>query len=152
MGPERTLGRGVVSDTVEIAAVWRRLPRLYEAVRGILSDHARSVGCVVGHTHRSGASLLFPFLIRAKDDRAAEEAYVAAWTRALRATREAGGTVSYHHGVGLLKREALGEELGEVGVWALSRLFGALDPEGRLNPGKVLPPGPNVSPEPRSEG
>lgn len=152
MGPERTLGRGVVADTVEVAAVWRRLPRLYEAVGGILSDHARSVGCVVGHTHRSGASLLFPFLIRARDDRAAEEAYATAWARALRATREVGGTVSYHHGVGLHKREALGEELGEVGVSALRRLFAALDPEGRLNPGKVLPPESTGAPEPSPTG
>ncbi|MFP5333804.1 MAG: FAD-linked oxidase C-terminal domain-containing protein, partial [Actinomycetes bacterium] len=44
------------------------------------------------------------------------------------------------HGVGVLKRRWLAEELGEVGLDLQRRLKAVFDPAGILNPGKVLPP------------
>ena len=49
-----------------------------------------------------------------------------------------GGTLTGEHGVGVLKRRWIGQELGED-VLALSRrVKAAFDPRGILNPGKVL--------------
>jgi D-lactate dehydrogenase (cytochrome) len=50
------------------------------------------------------------------------------------------GTISAEHGIGLLKRDTLAAFEGAVGMALMRRIKAALDPHGRLNPGKVLPP------------
>jgi glycolate oxidase len=62
-----------------------------------------------------------------------------------------GGTLTGEHGVGLLKRRWLKEELGEAQwklQWGIKKLF---DPQGILNPGKVFDPADicGVSPAPQ---
>lgn len=139
MGQERMFGSGVIVDTLELAGLWARLPELYEAVRAALLSHAEVAGCHLSHQYRSGASLYFTFLIRAGDDREAEEAYLAAWGDGLSACLDGGGTLTHHHGVGVLKAPFMERELGEAGVAVLRRLKAGLDPSELLNPGKLLP-------------
>ncbi len=50
-----------------------------------------------------------------------------------------GGALSGEHGVGLLKRRFLEQNLGPVAVEVMRAIKQALDPRGILNPGKVLP-------------
>jgi FAD/FMN-containing dehydrogenase len=57
----------------------------------------------------------------------------------LAAARALGGTVSGEHGVGALKRDRVAEELGEVPLRLLRGWKAACDPDGILNPGKLLP-------------
>lgn len=57
----------------------------------------------------------------------------------LRASRSLGGTISSEHGVGRLKRAFLTEELGASEVELLRAVKRACDPDGILNPGKLLP-------------
>jgi alkyldihydroxyacetonephosphate synthase len=141
MGEERMLGPGVLVDTLEVAALWTRLPGLYDALRGALAGRAaQAVGCHLSHTYRSGASLYFTFVLHAEDDRKVERAYGDCWREAARACHEAGGTLTHHHGVGVLKAPFMGEELGPGGLGLLRFLKEALDPAGVLNPGKLLPP------------
>ena len=137
---ERSLGPGVMVDTMEVAALWRNVPDLYRTVREALAEHsARPVGCHISHPYRSGASLYFTFLLHADDDRAVEDRYLACWRQAATACHGAGGTISHHHGIGLLKAPFLAEELGAGGLAALRAVKRALDPAGVLNPGKLLP-------------
>jgi alkyldihydroxyacetonephosphate synthase len=141
MGQDRMLGPGVVVDTFEVAAMWGQLPALYEGVRRALAERAaQAVGCHLSHAYRSGASLYFTFLLHAEDDRKVERAYGECWREAVRACHEAGGTLTHHHGVGVLKAPFLEEELGTAGLGLLRTLKTALDPAGILNPGKLLPP------------
>lgn len=49
-----------------------------------------------------------------------------------------GGTVTGEHGIGSLKRAWLAREVGEESLALQSRIKGALDPLGILNPGKAL--------------
>lgn len=51
---------------------------------------------------------------------------------------ELGGTITGEHGVGLLKKEWLARELGEVSVEMHRGIKAAFDPLGLLNPGKVF--------------
>ena len=140
MGEERMFGSGVIVDTMEVAGVWRSVPAIHDAVRAALLERAsQAVGCHLSHPYRSGASLYFTFLIRAEDDAAAERVYLDAWARAAGACRDAGGTLSHHHGIGLLKAPFLADELGEGGMTTLRSVKAALDPAGILNPGKLLP-------------
>jgi alkyldihydroxyacetonephosphate synthase len=139
MGERRVMGAGVVVDTLEVAGLWSRLSELYAAVGAALSRHAEAVGCHLSHPYRSGGSLYFTFLLRRPDDEAAGEVYLRCWRDAAEACHRAGGTVSHHHGVGLLKAPFMLEELGEGGLAALRRIKAALDPDGLLNPGKLIP-------------
>jgi FAD/FMN-containing dehydrogenase len=52
--------------------------------------------------------------------------------------REMGGSVSAEHGIGTLKRDYLGYSRSEAVVGLMRTLKAALDPNGILNPGKVL--------------
>ncbi|MFE9824207.1 FAD-binding oxidoreductase [Streptomyces sp. NPDC005791] len=51
---------------------------------------------------------------------------------------ELGGTITGEHGVGVLKKEWLARELGEVGVELQRGIKTAFDPLGLLNPGKLF--------------
>jgi alkyldihydroxyacetonephosphate synthase len=145
MGPDRTLGPGILADTMDVACPWRRLPHLYADVRGALMEYAETVTCRLAHPRSSGASLQFTFVVRGPDDAHVEPIYRAAWRDALSACMGAGGTISHHQGIGLLKAPFMAEELGPAAIQALSRIKAALDPEGLLNPGKLLPPSPPTS-------
>lgn len=50
-----------------------------------------------------------------------------------------GGTLSGEHGIGTLKREFLSESLDATTIEIMERIKWALDPDNRLNPGKVFP-------------
>jgi alkyldihydroxyacetonephosphate synthase len=140
MGEERMLGAGMVVDTMEVAGLWSRVPDLYAAVRDALAEHAaRPVAGHLSHPYRSGASLFFTFFLHGDDDQAVERRYLSTWQEAARACHQTGGTISHHHGVGLLKTPFLEAELGPTGVSALRSVKRALDPRGILNPGKLLP-------------
>ena len=66
------------------------------------------------------------------------DTYNATWSGALAAVREAGGTVTHHHGVGELKARAAAREAGAAArVW--HEVKDHLDPSGTMNPGRLFP-------------
>jgi alkyldihydroxyacetonephosphate synthase len=89
------------------------------------------------HAYAQGTNIYFTFVVKPDDFSRAEEAYLEAWGRALRATLEAGGTISHHHGVGRLRASWLKEELGSAYPLLLD-LKRALDPGGLMNPGTLI--------------
>jgi D-lactate dehydrogenase (cytochrome) len=72
------------------------------------------------------------------DEDGDRQAATAVYERMVERAIAAGGTCTGEHGVGLGKRRALGVQSGEA-VEVMRALKHALDPGGRLNPGKVLP-------------
>jgi FAD/FMN-containing dehydrogenase len=50
------------------------------------------------------------------------------------------GSISGEHGIGFAKLPYVGLELSADAMALMRRLKRAFDPEGLLNPGKVLPP------------
>ena len=140
MGPDRTLGTGVATDWLELVGLWRSLPRLYEEVRGGLLDHAERVECRLVAPTSAGAMLSFRFVIRADDDEEAERVYREAWRDAGMRCQRAHGTLTFSHGVGVMKTAFVRGDVGDAGLAALRRVKKALDPRGILNPGKLLPP------------
>ena len=52
-----------------------------------------------------------------------------------------GGTLSGEHGIGLLKKEFMEQDLGHEAIEAMKKIKLALDPHNLLNPGKIFPSG-----------
>ncbi|WP_295558795.1 FAD-binding oxidoreductase [uncultured Hyphomicrobium sp.] len=72
----------------------------------------------------------------------AREAFLAQWDEVARAVHDVvtslGGSISAEHGIGRLKREELVRVKSAVEIDLMRRIKTALDPNGILNPGKVL--------------
>jgi FAD/FMN-containing dehydrogenase len=49
-----------------------------------------------------------------------------------------GGSISAEHGIGMEKREQLAATADPAKLWALRAIKTALDPNGIMNPGKVV--------------
>ncbi len=172
LGP--VIEAGIVVDTIEISAPWSRLTSLYEDAIGALGSLE---GCLAASVHEShaypdGACLYFTFAGQAPDtprrsadtegaepseagrarrDAWAEAFYRASWDAVLAATLAHGGSISHHHGIGLVRGEYLARALGG-GYAVLAALKAALDPGGVMNPGKLgLPSRFGPSPWARAE-
>jgi len=65
----------------------------------------------------------------------------AAANEMVRVSIEAGGSLSGEHGVGVEKRDLMGLVFGELDLDAQARVREAFDPDGVMNPGKILPAG-----------
>jgi len=135
------LDNGVLAETLETAATWTALPRLYDGVRAALTSALGRavVGCHVSHLYPDGASLYFTVLAAADQGREVEQ-WAAAKGAANDAITSAGGTISHHHAVGTAHRSHVTADLGgALGVAALRAVKQVWDPRGVLNPGKLLP-------------
>lgn len=126
---------GMFADTMEVAATWDKVMEVYRRIHDAVSPLA-FVLCHFSHAYLEGCSLYFSFASSGRDEQEKEQRYDEMWRRALAAAREAGATVSHHHGIGLLKARDLQEELGD-GRRLLLALKRALDPDGIMNPGKL---------------
>ncbi|TDC74700.1 FAD-linked oxidase C-terminal domain-containing protein, partial [Actinomadura sp. 7K507] len=135
---------GAFVETLETAAFWTDVPRLYEAVRNALIGALSGGGtppllmCHISHVYPSGASLYFTVVsAQGKDP-------VAHWDVAKRAANDAiidaGGTISHHHGVGTDHRDWYAREIGPLGAAVLRAVKDRVDPAGILNPGVLVPP------------
>jgi alkyldihydroxyacetonephosphate synthase len=136
------LEQGVVVDTIEVAALWSRLPGLYDAVTSSLSEVPGILAATAhaSHVYRSGANLYFSFAAKPTEPAQIPATYAECWRRTMEATLGAGGSIAHHHGIGRVRRGWLPQEIGASGVEVLHALKRALDPDGLMNPGNLLPP------------
>jgi len=97
-----------------------------------IEDISREFGVVVATVGHAGDGNLHPSLVVDSDRAwlAAEAIYQAAL--------ELGGTITGEHGIGVLKRDWLPAEVGEVGIELQRKVKAAFDPLGILNPGKAI--------------
>jgi alkyldihydroxyacetonephosphate synthase len=139
---EALISRGYVVDTMEVAGLWRALPRIYEetlaAIAGV--DGTLAASAHQSHAYPDGACLYFTFAAQPEPDQR-EAYYRAAWDAGTRAVLAAGGALSHHHGVGLNRARFVREALGDA-FDVLVAVKAALDPRGVLNPGKLGLPDP----------
>ena len=135
------LARGIVLDTVEVSAGWDVIGAIYDDATASLKQIP---GCLTGsahssHLYRSGLNLYFTFAVKAENPADMEAIYVDGWRRIMEATDRHGGSLSHHHGIGRVRRDYLARELGSTGVALLRSIKAALDPNGIMNPGVLLP-------------
>jgi len=140
---DELLTHGVMVETLETATLWSGLERLHEQVGSAIAQALRAqdtpglVMCHVSHLYETGASLYFTFLARQREGQE-----LAQWQAVKRAACEAivegGGTITHHHAIGRDHAGWLEREIGHEGVAALHALKQQLDPDGIMNPGKLL--------------
>jgi alkyldihydroxyacetonephosphate synthase len=124
---------GLWFETIETAATWSNLIKIHSKFKEI--KKVRGVYAVLAHAshfYEVGACLYFTLTYEAD-----EKVYWDIWREAMRVVLENGGTISHHHGIGLLRREWIFSEIGPS-LDYLRRIKSALDPRKLSNPGKFL--------------
>lgn len=135
--------RQLVVDTIEVSAPWSRIEAVYrdavaslQEVDSILVASAHS-----SHVYRTGINLYFTFVARHPNSADMQATYLDCWRRVMEATARNGGGIAHHHGAGRLRKPYLVHDLGESGLALLRRIKAAVDPQGLMNPGNLLPDG-----------
>ena len=112
--------------------------RLAELVAGVQDIAARHDLQCASYGHAGDGNLHVNLLLGERQPEVlarAERAVSEIFDLAL----QLGGTLSGEHGIGTAKRIYVARELGAAGIAAARRIKAAFDPDGILNPGKVLP-------------
>ena len=125
------LGVALVED---VCVPRTRLPEMVARIEAAAARHDVYIATVA----HAGDGNLHPVFVF---DRGLQQVPAAVWSAAddiFRAALELGGTLTGEHGVGMIKRRWLGEELGAESMAVHQAIKDALDPEGIMNPGKVL--------------
>lgn len=111
-----------------------RLPEVLKRMRELSEHH----GLRVANVFHAGDGNLHPLILfdaNAGELETAEEF----GADILRLCVEVGGVLTGEHGVGVEKRDLMGEVFTEEDLAQQQRVKCAFDPNGRLNPGKVFP-------------
>ena len=112
-----------------------RVPELLAAIERVAAEQ----GLVIATFGHVGDGNLHPNIILDRDDPEGEAKLHRATDALYRAAIALGGTVTAEHGIGLARRDYLELQRGAGAVAMMRAIKTALDPQGILNPGKVLP-------------
>jgi alkyldihydroxyacetonephosphate synthase len=139
-GFEPFLERGLVLDTIEVATTWDHIHDLYREVVAALQqvDGLLVASGHSSHSYAQGTNIYFTFVAQPAQAEQAEATYLACWGAAMEATLRCNGTIAHHHGIGRLRTPWMERELGG-GLQVLRRIKQALDPNGIMNPGVLIP-------------
>ncbi len=127
-----TMGDWLLDD---ISIPRQHLASAVAAIERIAEKHAVVIG-TFGH---AGDGNLHPTIVTPRGDTDAAARGLLAFHEIIDMALAHDGTVTGEHGVGLLKRDALGQELDTSAIYLHRRIKDAFDPHGILNPGKALP-------------
>ena len=123
----------------DIAVPRSALPEIFAAI----ADIGERYGIAIPTVAHAGDGNLHPnFVYEPGDDGLVPEHIWDAANELFLAALRLGGTLTGEHGVGILKRRWLRDELGDDQVALQRQIKRVFDPRGILNPGKVFPPEP----------
>ncbi|WP_034088493.1 FAD-binding oxidoreductase [Streptacidiphilus albus] len=103
-----------------------------------VSEIAEEYRLTIGTCSHAGDGNTHPVVVFDADDPDETERARASFDAIMALGLRLGGTITGEHGVGLLKKDWLAQELGPLGLELQRRVKAAFDPLGLLNPGKVL--------------
>jgi len=126
-----TLGTTLIDD---VCVPRNALAALVKGIDEISSEHGLVIG-VVGH---AGDGNFHPTVVFDGNDEDESRRAKLAFDDVMALGLDLGGTITGEHGVGVLKRELLAREVGDLGLRVHRDIKRALDPDDILNPGKVF--------------
>jgi alkyldihydroxyacetonephosphate synthase len=137
--------RGYALDTLETAVPWKNVMatalETQDAIRSGLAGVGERVLVFahLSHVYNDGASIYTTYLYRrAKDPEETLRRWQVLKGAASRVILAHGGTISHQHGVGLDHAPYLAAEKGSLGMQTLETVTKLFDPDGMMNPGKLL--------------
>ena len=130
----RTLAPGKINEDVVVPV--SRIPALVDGVQRLAQEFALPIVCF-GH---AGNGNLHVNLLYDPADAAQAARAEAALARVFALTLSLDGTLSGEHGIGLAKRDFMPQALTPPTLALMRQLKALFDPDGILNPGKLLPP------------
>ena len=149
---------GYALDTLETAIPWSEVAGTAQEVQKVIREGLANVGervlvfAHLSHVYGDGASIYVTYLSRrpsisagagpAPTAGADPEETLRRWqvlkAAASRVILAHDGTISHQHGVGLDHASYLAAEKGPLGMQTLESLVRQFDPQGMMNPGKLL--------------
>jgi glycolate oxidase len=120
--------------TEDVCVPRARVPEMLERIERAAVTHDTKIANIA----HAGDGNLHPLMITPPGDDAARKRAQAAFEDIIDDALELGGTVTGEHGVGLLKRRGLAQEVGEDVLEMHRAVKQALDPRGIFNPGKIF--------------
>lgn len=134
------LQQGFVVDTIEVSGTWAGLKEIYQQVMqgaslipGLLAITGHS-----SHVYSDGANLYFTFIARPASPEDAPSLYREIWQAVMDSTRNAGGSISHHHGIGRIRQPWLAQERASELV-LLEQVRRVFDPHDIFNRGALWP-------------
>ena len=130
----RTLAPGKINEDVVVPV--SRIPQLVDGVQALAREFDLPIVCF-GH---AGNGNLHVNLMYDPADAAQSQRAHAALARVFALAISLDGTLSGEHGIGLAKRDFMPQAVDAPTLALMRQLKSVFDPDGILNPGKLLPP------------
>ena len=130
----RTIAPGKINEDVVVPV--SRIPELVDRVGAIAEQRALAIVCF---GHAGNGNLHVNILYDPADAQASARAQ-AALAQVFEVALDLGGQLSGEHGIGLAKREFMALAHDPATLAAMHAIKQVFDPDGILNPGKLLPP------------
>ncbi|MEN5424836.1 FAD-linked oxidase C-terminal domain-containing protein [Stenotrophomonas pennii] len=130
----RSIAPGKINEDVVVPV--SRIPALVGGVQALAAEFDLTI-VTFGH---AGNGNLHVNILYHPDDVDENARAQAALPRIFALTLALEGTLSGEHGIGLAKRGFMAQAFSPETLMAMRAIKSALDPDGILNPGKVLPP------------
>ena len=130
----RTLAPGKINEDVVVPV--SRIPDLVAGVQALAGEFMLPI---VTFGHAGNGNLHVNILFDPADATQSQRAH-AALARVFALALSLGGTLSGEHGIGMMKREFMPQAIDAPTLSLMRRLKSTFDPDGILNPGKLLPP------------
>lgn len=130
----KSIAPGKINEDVVVPV--SRIPDLVEGVQR-LSVEADLPIVTFGH---AGNGNLHVNILYHPDDAGENARAHATLPKVFELALALGGTLSGEHGIGIAKRDFMAQAFSPATLAAMQAIKQALDPDGILNPGKVLPP------------
>jgi alkyldihydroxyacetonephosphate synthase len=136
---------GYAIDTLEMAVNWDKVTSTMKNIEKVLCQGLTPLGEKIYafshlfHVYPTGSNIYTTFLFRLAD---MPEQTLLRWKilkkTASRAIINARGTISHQHGIGVDHLPYISAEKGNLGMELIRTLFSHVDPEKRMNPGKLI--------------
>ena len=130
----KTIAPGKINEDVVVPV--SRIPALVEGVQRLSAEAGLPI-VTFGH---AGNGNLHVNILYHPDDASENARAHAALPKVFALTLALGGTLSGEHGIGVAKRDFMSQAFSADTLSTMWAIKQALDPDGILNPGKVLPP------------
>ena len=137
------LGYGI--DTLETAVPWSSVNKTLQSIEDSIKKIVKMDGEEVlifshlSHIYPIGSSIYTTFIFRLDHDLSlTHERWVKMKHSASKAILDNGGTISHQHGIGMDHIPFLSKEKGKLGMETIKRVCQLFDPNGIMNPGKLI--------------